>query len=173
VREVIKNACDKIDPEGGNYDANGHSHWYGYGRVNARRAVELAVPVQKRPVVTVSIRRDVPIPDLKSAQLSLSVAEDRPLKALRVSVDIEHSHCGDLVVTLKPPSDSGIEGIVLHNRQGGPARHIKQTYDSVNLPALAAVIGKSPKGTWTLLVEDKARRDAGKLRELKLEMSFA
>jgi len=68
VREVIKNACDKIDPEGGNYDANGHSHWYGY----AHKTVELALPVQKRPVIAVSIRRDVTILDLKSAQLSLS-----------------------------------------------------------------------------------------------------
>jgi subtilisin family serine protease len=173
VREVIKNACDKIDPEGGNYDANGHSYWYGYGRVNARRAVELAVPAQKRPIVMVSIRRDVPIPDRKSAQLSVSVAEDRPLKALAVSVDIEHRRCSDLVVTLKPPPASGIPDIVLHNRQGGSAHYIKQTYDPVNTPALAAAVGKSPKGTWTLLVEDKARRNAGKLRELKLEMSFA
>ncbi len=173
VREVIKNACDKIDPQGGNYDANGHSHWYGYGRVNARRAVELAVPAQKQPVVTVAVRRDVTIPDRKSAQLSVMVAEERPLKALKVSVDIEHSHCGDLVVTLKPPPASGIEDIVLHNRQGGAARHLKQTYDAVNTPALATVAGKSPHGKWTLLVEDKARYNKGKIRELKLEMSFA
>ena len=68
MREVIKNACDKIDPEGSNYDANGHSHWYGY----ARKTVERALPVQKRPVIAVSIRRDGTILDLKSAQLSLS-----------------------------------------------------------------------------------------------------
>ena len=172
VREVIKNACDKIDPQGGNYDANGHSHWYGYGRVNARRAVELAVPAQKQPVVTVAVRRDVTIPDRKSAQLSVMVAEERPLKALKVSVDIEHGHCGDLVVTLKPPPASGIEDIVLHNRQGGATRHLKQTYDAVNTPALAAVAGKSPQGKWTLLVEDKARYHKGKIRELKFEMSF-
>jgi subtilisin family serine protease len=172
VREVIKNACDKIDQMHGNYDADGRSPWYGYGRVNARKAVELAMPAQKRPVVTISVRRDVPIPDRKSAQLSLNVAEERLLKALKVSVDIEHSYCGDLVVTLKPPSVSGIADIVLHDRQGGPARHLKQTYDAANVPALATVAGKSPQGTWTLLVEDKARRNTGKLRELKFEMIF-
>ena len=123
MREVIKNACDKIDPEGGNYDANGHSRWYGY----ARKAVELALPVQKRPVIAVSIRRDVTIPDLKSAQLSLSVTEDRPLKALKASVDIEHIRCGDFVVTLKPLPDACIGEIVLYDRQGGASHHLKQT----------------------------------------------
>jgi hypothetical protein len=42
VRDVLKNSCDKIDPDAANYDANGHSEKYGYGRINATRAVELA-----------------------------------------------------------------------------------------------------------------------------------
>ncbi|MFN4292664.1 MAG: S8 family serine peptidase [Thermoflexales bacterium] len=172
VREVIKNACDKIDAANGNYDADGHSPWYGFGRVNARRAVELAAPPQSRPLVIVSVKQDVPIPDLKSAKLSATVAETRPLKALKVWVDIEHTYRGDLVVTLKPPPASGIGDIVLHNRQGGAADHIKQTYDAANTPALAAVAGKSPGGEWTLLVADKARYDVGKIREFKLEMIF-
>ncbi|RMG63858.1 MAG: peptidase S8 [Chloroflexi bacterium] len=173
VREIIKNSCDKIDAANGNYDANGHSPWYGFGRVNARKAVELAAPPQPQPVVIVSVKQDVPIPDLKSAKLSATVAETRPLKGLKVWVDIEHTYRGDLVVTLKPPAASGIGDIVLHNRQGGAANHIKQTYDAANTPALASVAGKSPSGEWTLLVADKARYDVGKIREFKLEMIFA
>ena len=42
VKEVLRKSCGRIDPKGGKYDANGHSRLYGYGRVNARRAVELA-----------------------------------------------------------------------------------------------------------------------------------
>lgn len=173
VREIIKNACDKIDTANGNYDADGRSPWYGFGRVNARKAVELAAPAQPRPVVLVAVKQDVPIPDLKSARLSATVAETRPLKALKVWVDIEHTYRGDLIVTLKPPAASGIGDIVLHNRQGGAADHIKQTYDVANTPALASVAGKSPQGEWTLLVTDKARHDVGKIREFRLEMIFA
>lgn len=44
VRQVLKDCCDPIDQAGGSYDANGHSTDYGYGRLNARRAVELATP---------------------------------------------------------------------------------------------------------------------------------
>ena len=42
VRDVLRDSADKIDSANGNYDASGHSLWYGYGRVNAGRAVELA-----------------------------------------------------------------------------------------------------------------------------------
>lgn len=42
VKEIIKLSCDKIDPEGGEYDAGGHSKYYGYGRINAAKAVENA-----------------------------------------------------------------------------------------------------------------------------------
>lgn len=42
VRDILTRTCDRIDPEGGGYDANGHSTRYGHGRLNARRAVEAA-----------------------------------------------------------------------------------------------------------------------------------
>lgn len=42
VREVIRRCCDRIDEAGGEYDEDGHSRYYGYGRVNARRAVSIA-----------------------------------------------------------------------------------------------------------------------------------
>jgi subtilisin family serine protease len=41
VRDVLKDCCDKIDPAGGAYDANGRSIAYGFGRLNAERAVQL------------------------------------------------------------------------------------------------------------------------------------
>lgn len=39
---VLRDSCDRIDPEGGAYSATGHSPWYGYGRLNAGTAVRLA-----------------------------------------------------------------------------------------------------------------------------------
>jgi subtilisin family serine protease len=170
VREVLKNSADKIDPANGKYNATGHSAWYGFGRVNAKKAVELAAAPRPSPVVVASIKKDVAIPDLKRAQLVLDVAETRSLKSLKVTVDIEHTYRGDLVVTLKAPTASGIADIVLHNRTGGAADHLKQTYDAASTAGLAAAVGKSPAGVWTLVVDDKARADVGKIRELKLEM---
>jgi hypothetical protein len=43
VKLVLERSAERIDPANGNYDVNGHSALYGYGRVNANQAVQLAV----------------------------------------------------------------------------------------------------------------------------------
>lgn len=47
VREIVAQACHKLDPEGGSYDARGHSPYYGFGRLDAARAVDIAGAKQK------------------------------------------------------------------------------------------------------------------------------
>lgn len=42
VRDVIARSCEKIDIESGSYDERGHSPYYGYGRLDPVRALELA-----------------------------------------------------------------------------------------------------------------------------------
>ena len=42
VREVLRKSCEKIDPNNARYNSNGFSETHGYGRVNARRALEIA-----------------------------------------------------------------------------------------------------------------------------------
>jgi subtilisin family serine protease len=49
VKEKLRAACDQIDPANGNYQANGHSQWYGYGRINAQKLLEFD---KNTPVVT-------------------------------------------------------------------------------------------------------------------------
>src|SRR5439155_1267268 len=45
VRDILKRSCDAIDIASGRYEAaTGHSEFYGYGRVNAAKAVDLARP---------------------------------------------------------------------------------------------------------------------------------
>jgi subtilisin family serine protease len=47
VKNVIKNSCDRIDEPSGSYDAQGHSPFYGYGRLNALKAVQNAIAAGK------------------------------------------------------------------------------------------------------------------------------
>ena len=42
VRDILKRCCDRIDKAKGGYDASGHSKKYGFGRLNAKKAVDLA-----------------------------------------------------------------------------------------------------------------------------------
>ena len=51
VREIIKETSEKIDRSGGKYDSKGHSKYYGYGRVNAEKAVKKAVGMKSKSPV--------------------------------------------------------------------------------------------------------------------------
>jgi len=42
VKDLLRASADRIDDNAGEYDENGHSNRYGYGRVNAAAAVRLA-----------------------------------------------------------------------------------------------------------------------------------
>lgn len=50
AREIMLSTCDRIDPAGGQYDASGHSPFYGRGRLNAERAVRAAMSEPGPPV---------------------------------------------------------------------------------------------------------------------------
>ena len=99
----MKQSCDQIDQAGGSYNSEGHSPYYGYGRLNARKAVELARPTQLQAQLSYTARQDVPIKDLNTAELALTIADDHPVQSVSIEVDIEHTYIGDLIVTLSPP----------------------------------------------------------------------
>ncbi len=42
VKNLIRRSCVRIDKDNGDYDAQGHSIWYGYGRIDASLAVQNA-----------------------------------------------------------------------------------------------------------------------------------
>jgi subtilisin-like proprotein convertase family protein len=170
VKDILRQACDRIDTAGGQYDASGHSPFYGYGRLNARRAVELAAPEPAHEVLTVSARRNVAMRDLKTARVNLAVAETRPLAAVRVTVMIEHSDVGDLTISIRPPTATGVKAIALHNRAEAGTQNLTRTYDSASTPGLAALAGKSPAGTWTLITSDQKEGNVGRIRGLGLEL---
>jgi len=46
VRRIIRDTCDKIDLAAGDYDSGGHSNLYGFGRINAEKAVLMALSLK-------------------------------------------------------------------------------------------------------------------------------
>ncbi|MDP1769199.1 MAG: S8 family serine peptidase [Nitrospirota bacterium] len=172
VKDILKRSCDPIDAAGGNYNAQGHSPFYGYGKVNAKRAVELAAPVVAIPTSMHTATRLVPIRDLKTSTISVTIGETAVMSAVTVSIDIEHTYVGDLVIKLAPPSSTRVGAILLHNRQGGGSDNLKTTYDIANTPALAALAGKKPQGRWRLTVADKARADEGRILQFSVLLSL-
>ncbi|MEW5754844.1 MAG: S8 family serine peptidase [Pseudomonadota bacterium] len=172
VKDILRRSCDKIDNSNGNYDAQGHSALYGYGRLNARRAVELAMPSRPQYIAIHTAVQDVAIKDLKKSTLTVKVGDDSPIQSIKVIVDIEHSYIGDLVVKLVPPTATGIAKVMLHDRFGGGTDNIKRSFDMLNAPDLGKLVGKNPQGAWTLEVEDKAKSDQGMIRKFTVEIGY-
>jgi len=171
VKDLLKHSCDRVDPQGGQYDATGHSANYGYGRLNARTAVDLAKP-QPRNEITVNRRFDSAIPDLQTVTFQLEVTDTAPVEALSVGVNLKHTYIGDLVITVEPPPATGAAPIMLHDRAGGANHDITKIYDKTSVPALAAYAGQACNGTWTLRIRDAAAQDSGVLVSFSLRLSF-
>lgn len=172
VKEILKQGCDKIDPQGGNYTLSGHSPKYGFGRLNARTAVDLAKP---QPVNGVTITRsfNAPIPDLQTVSFTIEVADDTPVDLVTFAIDLKHTWISDLIITLMPPANLGGSPIVLHNRAGGSGKRINRVYDSTTTPALGTLSGRTCNGLWTLQVQDTEAQDTGILLSCSIGLTFA
>lgn len=166
---VMRQSCDRIDPSNGNY-VDGRSTLYGFGRLNALKAVRLADRDVTTDTIVISANFATPVQDFRRSEVSLTVGDTRKLIGLKVKVDIQHTYIGDLRVTLIPPPSMGAPDVVLHNRTGRSTNNINRTYDKQTIADLKKMAGKSPKGTWTLRVEDFARRDTGFIRSFGLEL---
>lgn len=171
VKDLFKRACDKIDPQGGDYGADGHSQKYGYGRLNALTAIELAKP-QAHSGVTVIRYFDAPIPDLQTVSFELTVPDDTVVERVTASVDLKHTYIGDLVITLHPPSETGVSPVLLHDRFGGAKKDLKRTYDAVSTPQLGAFTDKNCSGIWALKITDSAAQDIGTLVSFGISLWF-
>ncbi|MEH6421127.1 S8 family serine peptidase [Pseudomonas sp. CGJS7] len=100
---------------------------------------------------------DVSIPDNNATGVSSSIAVsgrsgNAPSNA-QIAVNIVHTYKGDLIVDLIAPDGSVYN---LHNRSGGSADNINQTYTK-NLSSEAL------NGTWKLRVSDRASLDTGRI----------
>lgn len=181
VKEILETTADKIvdnDPDPqlglslGTYDANGHSQWFGYGKVNAFRAVTEAVR-RREGNGTQTFRAeaepalDIPDNDPTGVQDTITLVEEATVSSVKVTVDITHTYRGDLRLTLIAPSGSAV---VLHDRSGGRADNLQQTFDAATTPGLSLLAGQNLSGDWSLQVQDLAAVDTGRLNRWELEI---
>lgn len=96
---------------------------------------------------------NVTVPDNSTvySNIVISGCSGNASSASTVAVNIVHTYKGDLIVNLQAPDGTLY---LLHNRSGGSADNIIQTY-TVNLSSEVA------NGTWRLQVRDAASLDTG------------
>ncbi|MGZ3145377.1 M28 family peptidase [Lentzea chajnantorensis] len=105
---------------------------------------------------------DVAIGDNTTVESPLTITDcpSAPSATSTVPVKIVHTYIGDLAVALVAPDGSTYP---LHNRSGGSADNIDQTY-TVDLSA------ETSNGTWKLRVNDNAANDVGRIDSWSLNL---
>lgn len=114
---------------------------------------------------TFSNTTPVDLPDNEPTGITSTITVDDAsvVFGAEVFVDITHTWIGDLIVTLTSPT--GTE-TVLHNREGGSADDIYETYE------VADFNGEMAMGDWTLFVSDNAGADLGTLNQWSVTLTM-
>lgn len=181
VRRILQETADKIvdpnpDPQLGNtlgnYDQNGYSQWFGYGKVNAEKAVSMA---QRMRVSMQGVTRQVQaenknslaIPDQNPQGVTsvIKITDGGQLKDLQVIVNIEHTYLGDIDIKLIAPHG---EMALLQGRTLGRGTMLQKVYSVKDTFSLRQFLDISITGDWQLLVTDHADHDTGTLKNWQL-----
>jgi hypothetical protein len=107
---------------------------------------------------------NLPIPDANDMGVSSTLAIDKAgtVDKLAVSVSIDHSYVGDLVVTLEKDGKTA----TLYEGRGIGGTGLDETF------ATDAFAGVEFSGAWTLTVVDNAEADEGTLKSWSLAPTF-
>ena len=183
VKDILQQTADKIvdltaDPQlglqMGTYDHNGHSQWFGYGKVNAFQAVKAAQQSLQISVITRIIQaqnhQPVEIPDDNPQGIvsSIQVDESEIVQDIQVSVEIDHEFLGDIEISIRTPNDLIV---LLQNRTLATETKLKTTYTVDNTPTLKQLINQPTAGVWWLWIVDYAPQDTGILKSWELKLS--
>ncbi|MFM2063810.1 MAG: hypothetical protein RLZZ507_3481 [Cyanobacteriota bacterium] len=185
VNRILQETTDKIvDPEtdlqlglrGGTYDSNGHCIWFGYGKVNAAKAVRAA---QQLRMVVSGVNRQlrgenksqIAIPDneKRGIRSAIAVNENVTIADIQVSVNIWHDFLGDLEVYLIAPNN---QQVLLQSRTLGRQTQLEQTYTVRSHPVLQQLLSLVARGNWQLQVIDNSPEDVGKLNSWELVIGY-
>ncbi|MBD1926158.1 S8 family serine peptidase [Trichocoleus sp. FACHB-90] len=185
VRRILQRTADKIvdpDPDPqlafrlGTYDVNGYSQWFGYGKVNAFKAVQAAKEQrvqQSKPSQVLNGRNNnsLAIPDDNPQGISspIQVPQTGSVRDIQIGVNIEHSFLGDIEVSLIPPTG---QTVLLQGRTLGSATQLQGTYTLQNTPALKQLLDSPAAGVWRLLVVDYAQLDTGTVKSWELTLGI-
>lgn len=94
---------------------------------------------------------------------TINITESKVIKGVKVTVKIEHTYIGALVVKVK----HGEKEKILHNQEGGGATSIDKSFD------VSEFNGMDSKGTWELNVADMdAYNDTGKIVSWSIEIAY-
>ena len=187
VREILQQTADKItdidaDPQLGtklgSYDQKGYSQWFGYGKVNAAKAVQAAIarktaPSQTLNQITIQGSNNTPVnipdDDPKGASSLIRITEAGTVKEVLVTIELTHQFLGDVEIYLQSP---GSQQLLLQNRSLGNQTQLQTTYSLLDTPSLKKLLNQPITGLWQLVAIDNAALDTGTLTSWQLQIGI-
>ncbi len=185
VKRILEESTDKIvdlDTDAqlglryGSYDDNGHSKWFGYGKVNALSAVKAAQKLQANTAVATRLIEgrnnsvfSIPDNDKQGIKSGLFISDLGNVRNIQVSVNITHEFLSDLEIYLIAPNN---QRVLLQSRTLGRRQDLLTTYSVQTHPVLKNLLNQSAKGNWQLWIIDTAPQDMGKLKNWELALSI-
>jgi subtilisin family serine protease len=185
VNRILQETTDKIvDPEadpqlglrGGTYDSNGHCIWFGYGKVNAAKAVRAALQMSKgkgnvSKQIKLANNKSIAIPDnnIMGMFSAIAINENVIVADIQVRVNITHEFLGDVEVYLIAPNS---RKVLLQSRTLGKQNQLDRTYSVRSHPVIKQLLSISSKGNWQLQVIDYSPEDVGKLNSWELIIGY-
>ncbi len=183
VKQILQDTADKIedtarDPQlglaYGRYDNRGHSLWFGYGKVNAYKAVkaardrhlatrQLTKTIEQSSATTLTIPAD----RTTMQQAGITINQYGRLQDVQVYVEIHHGFLGDLSISILSPQG---KEVLLQGRTLGRQTQLRKTYTFENTPALTLLINQGIHGRWQLKVMDHTETHQGQLLQWLLRL---
>ena len=105
-----------------------------------------------------TISSSISLPSFTSSTL-------KPITGLTLYLGIAHTYIGDLYITIS----HGGKSAILWNRQGGSADYIYKSYDLLKMGFTVQDLVST--SAWTLVIEDRAGGDEGRLEYFDLQVT--
>jgi subtilisin family serine protease len=185
VNNILEETADKIiDSEAdlqlgrreGTYDEKGHSQWFGYGKVNAFRAVEAAKKLRATPnrgnqQISAKNINKIAIPDNNRQGIKSAIAFSDPslVQDIQITVNINHDFLGDLEIYLIAPNK---QQVLLQSRTLGRRNQLQGNFSTATHPSLMQLLNQPAAGRWYLWIIDYVPEDIGTLNSWELTLEF-
>lgn len=166
VKAILAQSASRNDPNDSDWTTNGANlhinHKYGYGIVDATKAIGLALKWNnfgKKIIVEKSHKVDIKIPDNDSQGLEDTITIDKDIYIEFVDIFFDahdHKSLGDLEIILTSPQ--GTKSILAEKHAelfDGYFRYKNWRFGTFRL------LNEKSKGTWKLAVEDKREENEG------------
>jgi subtilisin-like proprotein convertase family protein len=163
VQHVLVQSAEKNDPTNSDWQMNGagleFNHNYGFGRVDATAAVDLAEMWNYVPgnATTLSVSSSnvifIPRPGTATDNVSITAPTNFVTEHVEVIFNATHTFRGDINVSLTSPDGTVSRLAETHNDNGDDYNNWMFT--------TVANWGENPNGTWTLTFFDGFDQDTG------------